>query len=297
MDTVTEPKQIEAGVKASLDRYGLLQIGLWSLRAGPALILVLLIVIVGLTTPVFLTSRNIGNVFSQTSVIAVVALGQLLVIVSRGIDLSVGATIALSGVVGAIVYEDTGSSALVIAAILGTGLAVGAVNGLIFVYGRVPHPFIVTLATLSIVRGIALWASDGTLDLGHAADRADDRRRLDQLAALLDLRRHRPGPPVPDPDDADGLGPLAVRRRRQPGGGAAREHPDSTRPRHGLRAQRARRGHRRADHRGPDRRRLADRGRSRRARLDRGGDHRRRRLRRRPRATSATRSSARSRSA
>ena len=126
----------------------------------------LLIVIVGLTTPVFLTSRNVGNVFSQTSVIAVVALGQLLVIVSRGIDLSVGATIALSGVVGAIVYEDTGSSALTIAAILGTGLAVGAVNGLIFVYGRVPHPFIVTLATLSIVRGIALWASDGTLISG-----------------------------------------------------------------------------------------------------------------------------------
>ena len=103
MNTVTEPTQIEAGGKASLERYGLLQIGLWSLRAGPALILVLLIVVVGLTTPVFLTSRNIGNVFSQTSVIAVVALGQLLVIVSRGIDLSVGATIALSGVVGAIV--------------------------------------------------------------------------------------------------------------------------------------------------------------------------------------------------
>ena len=61
-----------------------------SLRAGPALILLLLIVVVSLTTPIFFTSRNIGNVFSQTSVIAVVALGQLLVIVTRGIDLSVG---------------------------------------------------------------------------------------------------------------------------------------------------------------------------------------------------------------
>src|SRR5205085_5474982 len=146
-----------------LDRYRLLQAALFALRAGPALILLLLIVAVSLTTPIFFTSRNIGNVFSQTSVIAVVALGQLLVIVTRGIDLSVGATIALSGVVGAIVYEDTGSTVLVVAAILGTGVAVGAVNGLVFVYGRVPHPFIVTLATLSIVRGIALWASDGTL--------------------------------------------------------------------------------------------------------------------------------------
>jgi ribose transport system permease protein len=146
-----------------LDRYRALQAALLSLRAGPALILLLLIVVVSLTTPIFLTSRNIGNVFSQTSVIAVVALGQLLVIVTRGIDLSVGATIALSGVVGAVVFQHTDSSAVVIAAILGTGVAVGLVNGLVYVYGRVPHPFIVTLATLSIVRGIALWVSDGTL--------------------------------------------------------------------------------------------------------------------------------------
>jgi len=165
MVAVSETSKAQGG-SGFLDRYGLLQAGLWSLRAGPALILVLLILVVGLTTPVFLTTRNLGNVCSQTSVIAVLALGQLLVIVTRGIDLSVGATIALSGVVGALVYEDTGSSVLVIAAILGTGLAVGAVNGLVFVYGRVPHPFIVTLATLSIVRGIALWASDGTLISG-----------------------------------------------------------------------------------------------------------------------------------
>ena len=149
-----------------LDRYRLLQGALLSLRLGPALILFLLIVAVAVTTPVFLTSRNIGNVFSQTSVIAVLALGQLLVIVSRGIDLSVGSTVALSGVVGAIVWGDTQSSVLSIAAIIGTGVAVGAANGLIFVYGRVPHPFIVTLATLSVVRGLALWAAHGTLISG-----------------------------------------------------------------------------------------------------------------------------------
>jgi ribose transport system permease protein len=149
-----------------IDRYRLLQASLLSLRAGPALILFLLIVAVSATTPIFLTSRNVGNVFSQTSVIAVLALGQLLVIITRGIDLSVGSTIALSGVVGAIVFEHTHSSVLVVAAILGTGVAVGAVNGLVYVYGRVPHPFIVTLATLSIVRGLALWAGNGTLISG-----------------------------------------------------------------------------------------------------------------------------------
>jgi ribose transport system permease protein len=165
--TISAPRSDQSSAGKSgppgFDRYRLLQAGLLSLRAGPALILLLLIIVVSLTTPIFLTSRNVGNVFSQTSVIAVLALGQLLVIVSRGIDLSVGSTIALSGVVGAVVFEHTSSSVLVIAAILATGVGVGAVNGLVYVYGRVPHPFIVTLATLSIVRGIALWASDGTL--------------------------------------------------------------------------------------------------------------------------------------
>ena len=162
-----DPVTAEPTTKSlAIGRDRLLQAGLLALRSGPALILILLIVVVGLTTPVFLTSRNIGNVCSQTSVIAVLALGQLLVIVSRGIDLSVGATIALSGVVGAIVYEHTTSSVLVIAAILGTGVAVGATNGLIYVYGRVPHPFIVTLATFSIASGLALWAANGTLISG-----------------------------------------------------------------------------------------------------------------------------------
>jgi ribose transport system permease protein len=145
---------------------GPLQLALFVLRAGPALILGLLVLIVSLTTPVFFTSLNIGNVFSQTAVIAVLALGQLLVIVSRGIDLSVGATVALSGVVGAIVYPLQRSAALVLLAILGTGLAVGLANGLVYVVGRVPHPFIVTLASLSVVRGLALWAANGTLISG-----------------------------------------------------------------------------------------------------------------------------------
>jgi ribose transport system permease protein len=160
---MSEQPRARRGRVRRIDRYRLLQASLFSLRAGPALILLLLIVAVSLTTPIFLTSRNIGNVFSQTSLIAVLALGQLLVIVTRGIDLSVGSTVALSGVTGAVVFQHTQSSALVIAAILGTGLAVGFVNGIVYVYGRVPHPFIVTLATLSIVRGIALWAADGTL--------------------------------------------------------------------------------------------------------------------------------------
>src|SRR5581483_7693446 len=101
--------------------------------AGPLLILLILIVVVVATTPVFFTSRNIGNVLSQTSVISILALGQLLVIVTRGIDLSVGSTVALSSVVGALLFQDGHPASVVIVAILATGVAVGFVNGAVFV--------------------------------------------------------------------------------------------------------------------------------------------------------------------
>src|SRR5581483_4618491 len=80
---VAEPRELPA---LTLDRPRLLEVGLLALRAGPFLILLILIVVVVATTPVFRTSENLGNVLSQTSVISILALGQLLVIVTRGID-------------------------------------------------------------------------------------------------------------------------------------------------------------------------------------------------------------------
>jgi ribose transport system permease protein len=130
-------------------------IGLRLLGVGPVLILAILIVIISITTPVFLKPANISNILVQTSVIAIVALGQHLVILTRGIDLSVGANLALATVVGGLLFRVNDSSLLVIAAMLGTGLLVGFVNGAVYVFGRLPHPFIITLATLSICRGIA----------------------------------------------------------------------------------------------------------------------------------------------
>ena len=166
--------------RAESARLRALQVGLLILRLGPALILLLLVLGVALTTPVFTDARNIGNVLSQTAVLSVLALGQLLVIVTRGIDLSVGSTLALSSVVGAIVFSHGGSSALVILAILGTGVAVGLSNGLVFVLGRIPHAFIVTLASLGIARGIALEAAHGTLIPGmpHGVDVIGDSQRV-----------------------------------------------------------------------------------------------------------------------
>ena len=150
----------EQGLPATR-RYDGLRIALGAIRIGPALMLVVVVLAMAVLSPVFLSTRNLANVLSQTAAIAVLALAQLLVIVTRGIDLSVGSTIALSAVVGALVFEAVPSGPLVVVAILGTGMVVGVVNGTVYVWGRIPHPFIVTLATLSVARGLALWLSGG----------------------------------------------------------------------------------------------------------------------------------------
>ncbi len=141
-------------------------LGLRLLGFGPLLILVVLVAAIGLTTPAFVSPINIGNVIAQTAVIAIVAVGQQIVILGRGIDLSVGSSLALATVIGGLVYRQVDSAALVMLAMLATAVAVGAINGSVYVFGRLPHPFIITLATLSIARGLAL-----ELSIGHTTMR------------------------------------------------------------------------------------------------------------------------------
>jgi ribose transport system permease protein len=141
-------------------------------QTGPVLILALVVVVMSGLSPYFLTERNITNLGFQTSIVAVLALGQLLVILTRGIDLSVGAVVALGGVVGGLVAGGTagGSTsahgALVIVAMVACGAAVGLTNATILIGGRVMNPFIVTLGMLSIVRGLALVISDAQTATG-----------------------------------------------------------------------------------------------------------------------------------
>ncbi|MBV9489119.1 MAG: ABC transporter permease [Verrucomicrobia bacterium] len=138
-----------------------IDLALACLRFGPGLILTVLVLTLGLSSPYFFTARNLGNVLAQTATIAVLAMGQHLVILTRGIDLSVGSVLALSSVVGALIYRQVHSGAVVIATMIGTGLAAGFINGFAYVWGRLPHPFIITLATLSIAKGLALELAGG----------------------------------------------------------------------------------------------------------------------------------------
>ena len=146
---------------ASPSRLRAVQVVLALLRLGPLLILLLIVLVLSYLSPVFFTAGNLGNVLAQSSAIAILAIGQLLVILTRGIDLSVGSNLALSAVVGALVFASTKNAVLVVLAMLLSGAVIGAANGFGYVFGKLPHPFIVTLATLSIARGLALGLSGG----------------------------------------------------------------------------------------------------------------------------------------
>jgi ribose transport system permease protein len=159
-------RQGEDGAETAVGSAGRRRALRWALRLvelGPVLILVLLVIVMGILSPYFFRSNNLTNLGFQTAVIAALAVGQLMVILTRGIDLSVGATVALTGVLAAEVGGTTwgGSLVPVLAVALAGGLAVGLLNGIVYVGGRVPHPFIVTLATLGVVRGLALIISGG----------------------------------------------------------------------------------------------------------------------------------------
>jgi ribose transport system permease protein len=158
--TTRDPSRAAAGQLAD-SRLGALTLVMRLVEAGPVLMLIALVVLLTVLEPVFLTTRNIGNVLAQTAVISVLAMGQLLVIVTRGVDLSVGAMVALSSVIGALAFASFDAGLAIIVVMLATGLTVGLVNGIVYVWGRMPHPFIVTLASLSIARGLALWLADG----------------------------------------------------------------------------------------------------------------------------------------
>ncbi len=144
-----------------------LLLGVRVVEAGPILILFLVVAVAAALAPGFLTTGNLTNLGFQASIVACLALGQLVVIVTRGIDLSVGSTLALASVTGSLVADGALSGGLpVVLTIVLTGAAVGFVNGFIFIKGRIPHPFVVTLATFTAVRGLALLLVDGQTNIG-----------------------------------------------------------------------------------------------------------------------------------
>jgi ribose transport system permease protein len=111
-------------------------------------------------TPHFMTVSNLLNVAEQAAIIAIVAVGMTFVIITGGIDLSVGSVLAFAGVVMASALHAGAPVPLALAVALGTGLFCGLVNGALITLGRLP-PFIATLGMMSVARGTALMFTEG----------------------------------------------------------------------------------------------------------------------------------------
>lgn len=129
-------------------------------KLGPLIGLILLIIVVSILNPSFLAISNIFNVLRQVSISAIIAFGMTFVILTGGIDLSVGSTLALTGAVAASLLAGGTDPIVSMGITLILGLILGAFNGLIITKGKVA-PFIATLATMTIYRGLTLVYTEG----------------------------------------------------------------------------------------------------------------------------------------
>lgn len=138
-------------------------------KHSPLVILAALCIVMALVSPYFRTPENLKTVVARTSVVGIMAVGELLVIIVGGIDLSVGSIAALAGVVMAILLHTYHvPAALAIAAGSAIGLGCGALNGVMVTAFRIPS-FIATLGMMMVARGAALLVSNATPITGLGA--------------------------------------------------------------------------------------------------------------------------------
>ena len=123
-------------------------------------VLILVCILISLFSPYFLTTDNLMGVFRSFSLVAIMAIGMMLVIITGGIDLSVGSVMGLSSLMTALAFQAGYGSVVAVLCGLAVGLAVGAFNGLLITLIGLP-PFIATLGTLSIGRGLMYIITKG----------------------------------------------------------------------------------------------------------------------------------------
>lgn len=146
---------------ASDQTMGRTLIGLFGAKEVSVLLAIVLVSgAIAMATPYFLTTDNLMGVFRSFSLTAIMSIGMVMVIVTGGIDLSVGSVMGLSGLITALAFENGFSTAASVSCGLGVGLLFGLTNGLLVTVGRLP-PFIATLGTLSIGRGLMYIVTKG----------------------------------------------------------------------------------------------------------------------------------------
>ena len=122
--------------------------------------LAILVFAFAMMSPVFISSGNLSNILVQSAVNAIIAAGMTFVVICGQIDLSVGATLALSTCIGAKVMVKTGNVMLGVVVTLAAGIVLGVINGVIVAYIDFP-PFITTLSTMWLFRGVAYVYTGG----------------------------------------------------------------------------------------------------------------------------------------
>lgn len=130
---------------------------------GLLIVLLFVVVVVSVQEPRFLTVSNIEQILLSVAILAIVAVGETLVVLTRNIDLSVGSMVGFAAFVTADLFKQQPGTNLVLAILLGCalGLVLGAVNGLVVTVGRVPA-IIMTLGTLYVYRGLDFVVAGGT---------------------------------------------------------------------------------------------------------------------------------------
>lgn len=132
-------------------------------QVGPLFVLACIWLAFALLSPYFLTQSNLTNILVQSSSVGLLSLGALVVVVVGSLDLSLGSTVGLCTIAGAVAFRGHASSSwLVLLAILATGLAIGIVNSLVIVVLRFGNAFIVTLGMLYAVQSLSYVGSGGT---------------------------------------------------------------------------------------------------------------------------------------
>jgi ribose transport system permease protein len=132
---------------------------------GVAIVLALLVLVFGISARGFLSAANIENVLVQSTLLLMLALPMTLIIMTEGLDLSMGAVLTLTSLAVAIVSVATGSMLLGLGAAVAVGLAFGIANGWLVAVVGIP-PFVATLGTLGMAQGLALIVSDGQSVVG-----------------------------------------------------------------------------------------------------------------------------------
>lgn len=137
-------------------------------EASLVLLLILMLIPITIRSPQFISPGNVNTILNDMAILVIVAIGEFFVILSNGIDLSVGSVIAFTGMACGMINESSHAfpAPLLLIVGLAIGALMGALNGVLVAYGKIP-PIITTLGTMSIYRGMTFLLSKGTWVTAH----------------------------------------------------------------------------------------------------------------------------------